>query len=108
MTTFINSLLSVTAGASLLIIVVLALSALLGKRYSAKWRYFAWLFIAIRLIVPFEIPVDASIFTFSVPEESTYVSYTPEQNKTPVTNPDKIVIESDKSTGNIPQQTQHL
>ena len=103
MTAFFNSLLSVTAGASLLIVVVLALSALLGKRYSTKWRYFAWLFIALRLIVPFEIPVDASIFTFSVPEESTYVSYTPEQNKTTVTNPDKIVIEPDKSTENITQ-----
>lgn len=103
MTAFFNSLLSVTAGASLLIVLVLLLSALLGKRYSTKWRYFAWLFIAIRLIVPFEIPLNASIFTFSVPEESTYVSYTPEQNKGTATNPDKIVIEPDKSTENITQ-----
>ncbi len=94
MTTFFNSLLSVTAGASILIVLVVALSALLGKRYSRKWRYWAWLFIAIRLVVPFELPFDASIFTFSVPEENTYVTYVPEQNKTgAAVNNDKIVIE---------------
>ena len=103
MTTFFNSLLSVTAGASILIVLVVALSALLGKRYSRKWRYWAWLFIAIRLVLPFDIPLDTSIFTFSVPEESTYVSYVPEQNKAgAITNPDKIVIDPDK-TENVTQ-----
>ena len=94
MTAFFNSLLSVTAGVSILIVLVVALSALLGKRYSRKWRYWAWLFIAIRLVVPFDLPFDTSIFTFSVPEESTYVTYVTEQNKTgAVVNNDKIVIE---------------
>ena len=103
MTTFFNSLLSVTAGASMLIVLVVALSALLGKRYSRKWRYWAWLFIAIRLVLPFDIPLDTSIFTFSVPEESTYVSYVPEQNKAgTTTNSDKIVIDTDK-TENVTQ-----
>ncbi len=103
MTTFFNSLLSVTAGASMLIVLVVALSALLGKRYSRKWRYWAWLFIAIRLVLPFDIPLDTSIFTFSVPEESTYVSYVPEQNKAgTTTNSDIIVMDTDK-TENVTQ-----
>ena len=44
--------------------------------------------------MPFDLPFDTSIFTFSVPEESTYVTYVTEQNKTgAVVNNDKIVIE---------------
>lgn len=100
MMAFFNSLLSVTAGASVLILLVLVLSAVIGKRYSTKWRYFAWLFIALRLMIPFEVPLNVSFFTFSVPEESTYATFTPEQN---VTTPDKIVIEPDNNTQNVIQ-----
>ncbi len=38
---------------SLVIVFLLALTPLWGKRYGARWQYAAWLFIACRLLVPY-------------------------------------------------------
>ena len=102
MTQLFEMILQTTAGASILVVVVLLLMLALGKRYNQKWRYWVWMFIAIRLVLPFDIPHDISLFTFSIPEEKTVVTYNPEKNVGAQTIPDKIVIPSD-ITQNIEQ-----
>jgi len=58
---------------SLLIIIVVGLRALMGKRISLRWRYAFWLVVAVRLIVPFSIqgtglPMTASELTPELPK----------------------------------------
>jgi ABC-type glycerol-3-phosphate transport system permease component len=45
---------------SIVVVFLLLLSSYLNDRYTVKWRYFLWLFLAIRLMIPFD-------FGFSLP-----------------------------------------
>ena len=36
---------------------LMAVTPFLKKRYHARWRTLAWLIIALRLLIPFHIPV---------------------------------------------------
>ncbi|NGZ76294.1 M56 family metallopeptidase [Saccharibacillus alkalitolerans] len=47
------TLLEITISVSLVIAVLLLLRPLIGRRYAAKWRYWIWLAVAIRLLIPF-------------------------------------------------------
>ena len=106
MTRLFEMILQTTAGASILVVLVLMLMFALGKKYNQKWRYWVWMFIALRLVLPFDIPHDASLFTFSIPEEKTVITYNPENNVGTQTTPDKIIIPSD-ITQNIEQTPTH-
>lgn len=59
-------LISVTT--SLIILTLKAISPLISKRYAAKWRYWIWLIVTIRLIVPFNFPFDERWIQLQVPE----------------------------------------
>lgn len=50
MTDFFLSVLAVSISAGIIIIGLLALAPLLDKRYAAKWRYWIWIFLALRLL----------------------------------------------------------
>ncbi len=106
MTRLFEMILQTTAGASILVVLVLMLMFALGKKYNQKWRYWVWMFIALRLVLPFDIPHDASLFTFSIPEEKTVITYNPDNNVGTQTTPDKIIIPSD-ITQNIEQTPTH-
>ena len=47
-----TALLELTLPMALVIAVLLAAGPLLGRRFTAKWRYWAWLLIAVRLLLP--------------------------------------------------------
>lgn len=53
---------------SVLIMVLLLLNPLIQKSYIAKWRYFMWLFIAIRLIIPINIKIPQTPIQIQVPQ----------------------------------------
>ena len=55
---------------SLLIAALLALTPLLKKRYRARWRYLAWLVIALRLLVPVELSMPRAAISIPVPERA--------------------------------------
>ena len=44
---------------SIIVILLLLLSSYLDERYVVKWRYFIWLILAIRLIIPFDFGLTA-------------------------------------------------
>ena len=52
------TLLEISAGTSVLIIGVMLLSAVIDKKFTPKWKYWIWLLIALRLIVPFNPEFD--------------------------------------------------
>lgn len=50
------NLMRVTLNMSALAALTLLCTPLLKKRYSANWRYWVWMVIAIRLLIPFQMP----------------------------------------------------
>ena len=47
------AVLEISIPISLVIVVLLLFSPLINRRYAAKWKYWIWVFIALRLIIPF-------------------------------------------------------
>ena len=52
---FISGLGEVSLGVSLLLLIIFLLLPLIHKKYRAKWCYWLWLAVAVRLIIPFNI-----------------------------------------------------
>lgn len=67
-------ILSVSLSMSVIILIVLFCSHFLNKRYTAKWRYFVWLFIALRLAIPINFSLPQAPVKFEVPIPSTLLS----------------------------------
>lgn len=62
----IKALVEISLGASVLIFLLLCFTPLLAKRYTTKWRYWVWLALCLRLVIPFNInlpdpPVSVSV-----------------------------------------------
>ena len=53
MTRLFLSVLEISISVSLIVLVLLVAAPFLNKRYAAKWKYWIWLFLALRLIIPF-------------------------------------------------------
>ena len=52
---FLMTLAEITLTMSAVILLLLALGPLLSRRYAALWRYWAWLAVAVRLLIPVNI-----------------------------------------------------
>lgn len=53
MTHIFLAVMEISISISLLIAVLLLLTPFLDRRYAAKWKYWIWIFLALRLILPF-------------------------------------------------------
>lgn len=82
------TILEITFSMSIVIIIIFLLMPVINKRYSAKWRYFIWLCIAIRLIVPINITLPKAPVVINQPTEKSLVIRA-ENNSFPVTVMDK-------------------
>lgn len=68
-----TALLELTLPMALVIAVLLAAGPLLGRRFTAKWRYWAWLLIAVLLLLPVGITLPQPVVTLPQPQgEFTY------------------------------------
>lgn len=47
------SFFEISLSTSLIVAALILLTSLLNKRYAAKWKYLIWIFIALRLLIPF-------------------------------------------------------
>ncbi len=68
--------LSLTCGG--IIALLLLLTPILSRRFTPRWRYWAWLFVAVRLVLPFSFswhPMELSI-----PASLTAPSYDPQMS----------------------------
>lgn len=65
------SVVEISLSTSLVIAMVLALSSLLNRRYAAKWKYFIWLALALRLAVPFTLELPKQEIVLDVPARMT-------------------------------------
>ncbi len=74
-----ESVLKISAFASVAILFIGILSHFLGKLYGVKWRYFVWLMIGIRLVLPIDFTLPKPVMEISVPQtkmEAVYPSKT--------------------------------
>lgn len=115
MTNIFLSFFEISISSSPVILLFLLLTPLFNKRYAAKWRYWIWIFIALRLIIPYNgwgSAADAwsQRKTQSVEENrKDYADPSNEQTIAPrrvmITVPaqmtDPIVMQSEKSSSNI-------
>lgn len=68
-----TALLELTLPMAMVIALLLAAGPLLGRRFTAKWRYWAWLLIAVRLLLPIGITLPQPVVTLPQPQgEITY------------------------------------
>lgn len=90
-----TALLELTLPMALVIAVLLAAGPLLGRRFTAKWRYWAWLLIAVRLLLPVGITLPQPVVTLPQPQgEFTYPVSREEPTPTepaPVGDPIQVV-----------------
>ncbi len=73
MQNFLTVLLNCSISMSLIILVFIAITPILKKKYAAKWRYYAWLVIVIGLIFPFRPHIDTAFIQIDVPVPQTTV-----------------------------------
>lgn len=65
----LETVLIISLSISVIIVLLLGLSPLIDKRYGARWKYFIWLVIAIRLIIPFNIRLPQPPINITLPEQ---------------------------------------
>ncbi|RKJ47339.1 hypothetical protein D7X25_22710, partial [bacterium 1XD42-8] len=46
-------ILGISVSIGLIVIILIFLTPFLNKRYAAKWKYLIWIFLALRLLIPF-------------------------------------------------------
>ena len=61
------TLLEVSLGASVVIILMTLAAPLAGKKFSAIWRYSIWMLLALRLLLPVELSLDIPRPQVSIP-----------------------------------------
>lgn len=63
-----SNVLEITVSASFIIAPALIFGKAIKKRYGVKWRYFVWLVIAVKLIIPFNVSFPERAVTINAPE----------------------------------------
>lgn len=99
----LENIFSISLSISAIIALLLIISPLLKRHYTAKWRYFVWLILAIRLIIPFRIdlpqePIQIRVPVQNVTIHSQIITPTPMVNL----NHKKIANNSASSSASIP------
>ena len=62
------ALLELSLPMAVVIAVLLAAGPLLGRRFTARWRYWAWLLIAVRMLLPIGISLPQPVVTLPQPQ----------------------------------------
>ncbi|MBQ7874526.1 MAG: hypothetical protein IJ306_05125 [Oscillospiraceae bacterium] len=97
--------LEASAIAGIIILGVALLSAVIDKKFTAKWKYWVWLLIAIRLIIPFNAEFESAPAKIEVAVPDRVISAPARTEITPgedlSTEP-----ENDLSTDFVPAVTQ--
>jgi len=70
---FLAGLLERSLAMSVLILLFLAVTPFLEKRYAAGWRYRAWMVIVLGLLLPFRLPLDGARIPIDLPAPVTEV-----------------------------------
>ena len=79
---FIDALeISLTSGAAILTIILF--SKLTENRFRAKWRYWVWALLALRLVLPFNIDMPKAPIKVDVPRREMVITQSPSEEVSP-------------------------
>lgn len=96
MTDLFLTVLEISVSVSPVILLLLLLSPLLNRRYAAKWNYLIWIFLAVRMLIPFSGTDGRSVVDMALGLKDRIVSEA-EQSEANVTvvepAPRRIVVE---------------
>ena len=84
-------ILEITLPISAWIALLLLCAPILKRSYVSKWRYYMWLFVSIRLVLPFKLSVAEPV-TMSIPREIPAVPHTIEQTSAVITLPQLLTL----------------
>lgn len=56
MAEFMLHIIKVNVLSAFIIFIVLAVSRLLDRKYSSRWKYLIWLFVSVFLLIPVRFP----------------------------------------------------
>ena len=77
MTPFLTTLLAISLSMSAVILLLLLLGPVLSKRYQPHWRYWAWLAVAVRLLIPFHLSLPQAPIQLQAPPEDAVLQARP-------------------------------
>ena len=66
------NIVEITAPVSILILLLLALTPLLRRRYAAKWRYWVWFALAARLLIPLNLSLPKAPVQVQIPNRTCF------------------------------------
>lgn len=69
-----KNFLEISLAMPFVIIFVFIISKMFNDKYKMKWRYFIWLFIAIRLLIPINIKVDKPLINIVPPDTNVEIT----------------------------------
>lgn len=78
MTERLGTLMEVSLTMGAVIALLLLLSPLLARRFTPRWRYWAWLFVALRLVIPFNFTLPQGAVRVEAPAALTAPAYDPQ------------------------------
>lgn len=76
METLFLKVVEVSLSASLIILIVAILSHFFNKVFTARWKVWVWLIIAVRLLMPFNLELKQPVVQIEAPEIQVSVSQT--------------------------------
>lgn len=79
------SFFEISLSTSLIVLTLLMLSPLLNRRYASKWKYYIWIALAFRLLIPLNPDLSLRQVTIKVPEEITSPIITNTKTAIPIT-----------------------
>ena len=101
MTTIFLSIFGISVSIGLLVLVLILLAPFLNKRYAAKWKYLIWIFLALRLLIPFRAVNGQFVMDMVLQRRTQTVSGTDEKN---TDTPGDVVIPSQRIIVEIPTE----
>ncbi|WP_353095319.1 M56 family metallopeptidase [Tissierella praeacuta] len=82
MTKYLLNILALSFSIGLIIFLTLIVSKLLNKKYLIKWRYFLWIILSIRLLIP--VKVNLPLIVSKSIEDNWNIMSSKDSNKTPL------------------------
>lgn len=79
MSTLFLRLLNVSMTMGIIILMLLVLTPIFRKHYNAKWKYWVWLLLAVRLLVPLNVSQANALFVVNVPAFTSEEAQTGEE-----------------------------
>ena len=84
-------ILEITLPISAWIAMLLLCAPILKRSYVSKWRYYMWMFVSVRLVLPFKFSVAKPV-TMPIPREIPAVNHTIEQTSAAITLPQLLTL----------------